>query len=129
MKDEEFKKFIGVTILIGVYKSKSENITQLWSKHDGRPIFNHIMSRRRYQQILRVLRFDDAKERRRNRSSDKLQPIREVFETWESYLRDAHIPGACMKVDEQLLCFRGRCPFRQYIPSKPGKYGIKIWTI
>nr|XP_023697146.1 piggyBac transposable element-derived protein 4-like [Paramormyrops kingsleyae] len=24
--------------------------------------------------------------------------------------------------------FRGRCPFRQYIPSKPAKYGIKIWA-
>ena len=129
VKAEEFKKFIGVTILIGVCKSRSENITQPWSKHDGRPIFNHIMSRRRYQQILRVLRFDDAKERRRNRYLDKLQPIKEVFETWESYLRDAYISGPCMKVDEQLLCFRGRCPFRQYIPSKPGKYVIKIWTI
>ena len=32
-----------------------------------------------------------------------------------------------MTVDEELVCFRGRCPFRQCIPSKPGKYGIKIW--
>ena len=34
-----------------------------------------------------------------------------------------------MTVDEQLVTFRGRCPFRQYIPSKPGRYGIKIWAI
>ena len=32
-----------------------------------------------------------------------------------------------MTIDEQLVCFRGRCPFRQYIQSKPGKQGIKIW--
>ena len=25
------------------------------------------------------------------------------------------------------MAFRGRCGFRQYIPSKPAKYGIKIW--
>ena len=31
--------------------------------------------------------------------------------------------------DEQLLTFRGRCPFKQYIPSKPGKYGIKLWML
>src|SRR4029434_991827 len=24
--------------------------------------------------------------------------------------------------------FRGRCPFRHYIPSKLAKYGIKIWA-
>ena len=52
VKTEDLKRFIGVTILVGDYKSKSENIIQLWSKHDGRSIFNHKMSRRRYQQIL-----------------------------------------------------------------------------
>ena len=38
-----------------------------------------------------------------------------------------YIPGPDFCVDEQLLAFRGRCGFRQYIPSKPAKYGIKIW--
>lgn len=37
-------------------------------------------------------------------------------------------PGPNVTVDEQLMPFRGRCPFRQYIPSKPAKYGIKIWA-
>ena len=55
----EFDKFLGVVILIGVYKSSSENVAQLWSKEDVRPIFNKLMSRNRYQQILRVLRFNN----------------------------------------------------------------------
>ena len=38
-----------------------------------------------------------------------------------------YIPGPDVCVDEQLVAFRGRCGFRQYIPSKPAKYGIKIW--
>ena len=125
----ELDKFLGVVILIGVYKSNSENVAQLWSKEDGRPIFNKLMSRNRYQQILRVLRFDNANARRSNRSADKFQPIRYVFEEWDLNLRDAYTPGPHMTVDKQLVCFRGRCPFRQYIPSKPGKYGIKVWAI
>lgn len=28
-----------------------------------------------------------------------------------------------------LVAFRGHCPFRQYIPSKPAKYGIKIHAL
>ena len=36
----EFDKFLGVAILIGVYKSNNENVAQLWSKEHGRPIFN-----------------------------------------------------------------------------------------
>ncbi|KAL7402948.1 hypothetical protein ABVT39_022285 [Epinephelus coioides] len=37
-------------------------------------------------------------------------------------------PGPEVTVDERLVPFRGRCPFKVYIPSKPGKYGIKIWA-
>ena len=125
----EFDKFLGIVILIGVYKSNSENVAQLWSKEDGRLIFNKLMSRNRYHQILRVLRFDNANARRSNRSADKFQPIRYVFEEWDLNLRDSYTPEPHMTVDEQLLCFRGSCLFRQYIPSKPGKYGIKVWAI
>ena len=31
-----------------------------------------------------------------------------------------------MTVDEQIIPTRHRCRFRQYMPNKPGKYGIKI---
>ena len=31
-------------------------------------------------------------------------------------------------MDEQLVVFRSHCPFRVYIPSKPGKYGLKVWA-
>ncbi|GBP24123.1 PiggyBac transposable element-derived protein 4 [Eumeta japonica] len=34
-----------------------------------------------------------------------------------------------MTLDEQLLAFRGRCAFRQYIPNKPAKYGIKVFAL
>jgi len=32
-------------------------------------------------------------------------------------------------IDEKLQAFRGKCSFRQYIPSKPAKYGIKIFAL
>ncbi len=39
----------------------------------------------------------------------------------------AYTPGAGICIDEQFVAFRGNCPFRQYIPSKPAKYRIKFW--
>ncbi|XP_035221231.1 uncharacterized protein LOC118194150 [Stegodyphus dumicola] len=32
-------------------------------------------------------------------------------------------------IDERLEPFRGRCQFRQYIKSKPAKYGINIFAL
>lgn len=127
--EEELRCFLGLSILSGVYKSRNEAVRQLWSKDDGRPIFNKSMPRDRFQQISRALRFDDAAHRRVNQVTDKLAPIRSLFDIWESTLRDAFVPGENVTIDEQLLTFRGRVPFRQYIPSKPGKYGIKLWML
>ena len=42
-------------------------------------------------------------------------------------LRIRYTPGGSLTVDEQLIPTRGRCSFRQYIPSKPGTYGTKIF--
>ena len=122
MDDKEFKVFLRIVILIGVYKSNNENIAQLWSTLDDWRIFNRTMSRGRYQLILRVLRFDNAQSRR-YRSPDKLQPIRAVLETWDSYsyLHDSYTCGPSMTVNEQLACFIVRCPFKQTILLKPGK--------
>jgi hypothetical protein len=75
------------------------------------------------------MRFDDAFARHSRLSTDKLEPIRDLFAEWNDNLRDAFVCGPMMTVDEQLVLFRGRCQFRQYIKSKTGRYGIKIWAI
>ena len=39
------------------------------------------------------------------------------------------LPEPILTVHEQLVCFRGRCPFQHYILSKPKNNGMKIWAI
>ena len=49
---------------------------------------------------------------------------------WDCFLANCKrvfIPSDCVTIDEQLVPFRGRCKFMQYMPSKPAKYGIKIF--
>ena len=125
----ELRKVIGTLLLVGVYKSSNEDLSQLWHMEHGRPIFCKIILRNHFQNLLRFLRFDDATARRSARSPDKFSPIRNVFEIWNKFLLDAYAPRLNLTINEQLVTFRGCCPFRQYMPSKPGKYGIKIWAI
>ena len=42
---------------------------------------------------------------------------------------DGNVPGFMLTVDDELVTFRGRYPFKQYIPSKPGRYRIKFWIL
>lgn len=87
------------------------------------------MPLRRFQNISRVLRFDDKTDRAERRTRDKLAPIRVLWDKWAHNLKIMYNPNECVTIDELLLAFRGRCPFKQYITSKPAKYGIKIWAL
>jgi len=40
----------------------------------------------------------------------------------------AYAPNEHIPTDEQLVVLRGKCPFRVFIQSKSGKYGIKLWV-
>ena len=48
-------------------------------------------------------------------------------ETIVIHLRQRFEPSTNLTVDEQLVEFHGRVRFRQYIDSKPGKFGIKTF--
>ena len=90
---------------------------------------NKIIRREHFQDVLRVLRFDDTEYRRQHRRDYKLESIRECFDLSVSTLLDGNVPGPMLTVDEELVTFRRRCPFKQYIPSKLGRYGIKFWIL
>lgn len=124
--DEEcLDAYIGLHLLAGVYRSCNEATDSLWNASTGRNIFRATMSLQRFQTISRVIRFDNRDTRVR---SDKLSPIRDVWEKWVALLPLMFNPGPEVTVDERLVPFRGKCPFCQYMPNKPGKYGIKIWA-
>ena len=43
--------------------------------------------------------------------------------------RENHKPSAEVCIDKQIVPFRGRCPFRQYLPSKLDKYNMKLFLL
>ena len=69
----------------------------------------------------------DTREERR--FLDKFSSFREVRNFFESKCRENYKPSAEVCVDEQLIPFRGCYPFRQYLPSKPDKYGMKLFLL
>ena len=85
------------------------------------------MSYQRFKFFLRSVRFDNFRDRATRLPHDKLAAIREVWKNFLSNLRRSYIPEDVVTVDEQLVGYRGKAPGRTYIPSKPRKYGIKIF--
>jgi hypothetical protein len=123
---DEMEAFIGLHILAGAFKAQFRSTEELWSERDGQPVFRATMSRERFCNIKGALRFDDPLRRDKE---DPLAPIRHVFETFTMKLRQYVESGPHLTVDEQLVEFHGKVKFRQYIASKPGKFGIKIFWV
>ena len=128
---QEIHTLLGVMILFGVFRVNRETISNLYSTDPNlsRPIIKASIPRDRLKVILRFLRFDDASTRLQRVLNDKLAPIREIFDKINESLRNSYFPGKWLTVDDHMAGFRGRCPIKQFIQSKPDKYGIKMFVL
>src|ERR1044072_1412740 len=48
--------------------------------------------------------------------------------TTSALSRSVH-PGEAVSIDEAMILWRGRLAFRQYIPGKRHKYGVKLYML
>ena len=83
----------------------------------------------RFWNIIRFIRFDDANTRAQRMEIDKAAPIRDIWTMLNNSLPKHYNPIEHLTIDEQLYPYQSRTKFTQYIPSKPAKYGIKVWWI
>lgn len=63
------------------------------------------------------------------RSEDRLTKIREPFDKLRETFKKLFSPFRNLCIDESLLLFKGRLFFKQYIPSKSDRFGIKSFVL
>ena len=56
-------------------------------------------------------------------------PLRDQWEDFKVNLSREYVHRPTITEDDQLMPWRRQCAFLQYVPSKPDKYGIKIFSI
>ena len=111
---------MGLSFLSGAHQCNQQPISNLY---DSKFLlhFKAAISRDRLLLLIRFCRFDDAEiwdESKNDR-----------FGTPSITNAENSDVGAYANIDEMLLKFWGHCRFRQYMPSKPGRYGIKHWIL
>ncbi|XP_052277135.1 piggyBac transposable element-derived protein 4-like [Dreissena polymorpha] len=60
---------------------------------------------------------------------DKLFKVRPVMESVSRTFQDINMLNKEVSIDEAMNAFTGRLSFRQYMPAKPNKRGIKMWML
>jgi hypothetical protein len=122
----ELDAFIGILLAMGVSHNNMQKASVLWHT-DSLPIFRAAMSYNRFIVLTKYIRFDDSRTRAFRQQTDKAAPIRDIWNFLNENLAKNYEPHENVTIDEQLFPYRGRTKFTQFIPSKPAKYGIKVW--
>ena len=97
----------------------------LWTEHWRVPLCKSAMSRNRFCEILLFLRFDVKSNRSHRLQTDNFALLSEVWAHFTDNCCALYKPEPFITVDEQLFPSKARCPFTQYMTSKPDKFGQK----
>ena len=126
---KELKTFLALNLLMGIVKMPT--IEHYWSRKIfyRHPAFSAIMLRNRFQLLAKFIHFNDNANMPRNGQPghDRLYKIRPIVDHLHERFQTVYTPRQAVSVDESLLLWKGRLIFKQYIPLKRARYGIKLY--
>ena len=76
-----------------------------------------------------MFRFDNRATRMTKLRNNKLAANRLLLDGLVANSQKSYAHSECVTVDKELYFFRGRCPYIQYMPSKPAKHDLKFWVL
>jgi hypothetical protein len=126
---EEIRAYIGAQILMGIVIAPSQD---MYFTNDNlfRPSGLHErFSRDRLDKLHQYFHVGDNSTNppRGQAGHDKLAHVRDVMTIILSKIKGAYRPHRESSIDEAMVGFTGRLGFKQYVPLKPTKRGIKVW--
>jgi len=123
--------FLALTIQMG--HGVRDKLTDYWSTLDQlyTPFYSTMMKRDQYLHILRYLHFTDNRNEpdRTYEMFDRLWKIRDLLEILNATFSKFYNPSDNLAIDEVIVSFKGRVIFKQYIPKKRKRFGIKIFKL
>ena len=123
-------KFLSLCLLTGIIQKPL--LSQYWSTDPllQTSVFNHIMSINRFQMILQFIHFADSSlYDLKDPMRDCLYKVRPVVEFLVNKFKSVYVPSKFISIGEELLLWKGRLIFKQYIPNKRARFGIKMFSL
>ncbi|XP_046400221.1 piggyBac transposable element-derived protein 4-like [Ischnura elegans] len=127
----DVRKFLAIILHMSI--SERPSLANHWSTD---PVIScnfcpSVMSRDRFLSILANFHLNDntSAKKKGEAGFDPLHKVRPMFELLRSRFQCAYQPAEDVTIDEGMCAFRGRLSFKQYMPQKPSRYGIKLYML
>lgn len=126
---DEMSAFIGMNYVMGYHSLPT--IRSYWSTDPdmGVPYIAQVMTLHRFEEIRRNLHFNDNNLHvpRTEPTHDRAFKIRPVFVHFNASFKETMNNTVHQSIDEHMVKFKGHNIMRQYVKSKPIKWGFKMW--
>ena len=124
----ELEQFLGTLFLMSLTKISRSRL--YWASDFVLPAISKYFSRNRWEFIKTCLHCNDNDRMltREDPNYDPLFKVRPLLNHLKKKYMQIPIPQMVC-IDEQLVPFKGKSQMKQYIPSKPHKWGYKIFAL
>ncbi|XP_055928749.1 piggyBac transposable element-derived protein 4-like [Argiope bruennichi] len=124
------RRFISLLLLQGIVQKPVAK--WFWSKRPilSTPFFGKIMSELKYGLLMKFLHFENSDD-----FDEKLHPnpkLRKIFKLHDMLVqrfKSIYVPKPEISVDESLIAYKGRLSWKQFIPTKRARFGIKLFQL
>ncbi|CAG2252725.1 unnamed protein product [Mytilus edulis] len=126
---DEISAFIGMQILMGINQLPDYSFYWSNNKYLGNQGFKEVMSVKRYEKLNQYIHCNDIETDVPvdQPGHDKLHKIRPLIDSSLQNFAARYNPNKNQAIDEAMVAYKGRSVAKQYIPSKPTKWGFKVW--
>lgn len=121
----ELYAFLGLHIYMAICALPQWHM--YWSHEYQQPFVASVFPRWRFEQLLRY--FHVAPPPAAAAAADPLSRVRPLIQSLQHSFARHYLPGRDIALDEAIAAFKGRSPIKQYIPSKPHKWGYKMYCL
>ncbi len=122
---EEIMIVLGCMLVMSYNKVPS--MRMYWSRNEslGNITIKRAISRDRFQLIFSKMYYNNPEK---PEDASKIYYVEEVLSSFKEKFLIARTDSTFQSIDESMAKLKGRSALKQYLPMKPVKRGIKLWT-
>ena len=126
VRETNYYAYFGICIIMGI---NSLPRISIFDSFIGNSSIQNVLTKNRFEEISHYIHFNDYLQElpRDDDNYDRLFKVHPIHDNILEKIQNVFEPFFNLSIDKGMTAFKGRLSFRQYMPTKPTKYGIEVW--